>query len=190
MKLQMPMTGITNANDWKMQDTENELTPMEYWRQVQDHKLKPIYGADIAGTLFDPEVSQWNLSCVKSILVKAYGQGPAAEGVLLPSLCYGTKGSTFALHTEDMDMYSINYLHWGKPKRWNGVPPAYVRKVENLMADEYSSDFKKFSGSMRHKSVLINPETLRENGIPCGSRRLLWFHALSSHRLLATVLFL
>lgn len=159
----------TNANDWMDQIKEKELSPVEYWRQVRNHELKPLYGADVVGTLFDPDVSHWNLSCLRSILLNTYGQGPSTEGVLSPSLYFGEEGSTFGCHTEDMDLYSINFLHLGKPKRWVGVPSAFVRKVENLMEDEYQSNFKECSGTMKHKLVLINPETLREKGIPCGS---------------------
>lgn len=115
----------TDVAGWRMmrENGANEvLTTEVYWNKIGE--LNPVYGADVPGSLFDPEISQWNLSCLRSILLLAYGRGVAVEGVINPTLFFGSCGSTFALHTEDMDLYSINYHHWGAPKTWYGLPPS------------------------------------------------------------------
>ena len=62
-----------------------------------------------------------------------------------------------------MDLFSINYLHLGKPKFWYAVPPEYSSKFEELAKNLYPFPCEAL---MRHKFLILNPELLNENKIP------------------------
>ena len=65
------------------------------------------------------DVAQWNIGSLRTILDMVEREcGTIIEGVNTPYLYFGMWKTTFAWHTEDMDLYSINYLHFGEPKSW------------------------------------------------------------------------
>lgn len=74
--------------------------------------------------------------------------------------------TSFAWHTEDMDLYSINYLHFGAPKTWYAIPTAYGRKLEKLTDRLFADNFELCSAHLRHKMTIISPQVLRANQIP------------------------
>ena len=60
----------------------------------------------------------WNIDCLPSILDELTRCGVSIPGVNTAYLYFGMWKTSFAWHTEDMDLYSINYLHHGDPKAW------------------------------------------------------------------------
>ncbi|EPY86911.1 hypothetical protein CB1_000288004 [Camelus ferus] len=89
----------------------------KYWKNLTF--VAPIYGADINGSIYDEGVDEWNIARLNTILdVVEEECGISIEGVNTPYLYFGMWKTTFAWHTEDMDLYSINYLHFGEPKSW------------------------------------------------------------------------
>lgn len=87
-----------------------------YWKNVSFNQ--PLYGADLAGTLMDPGVKEWNINHLNTILDTVMDSGVSIPGVNTAYLYFGMWKTSFAWHTEDMDLYSINYLHFGAPKTW------------------------------------------------------------------------
>ncbi|XP_049634977.1 lysine-specific demethylase 4D [Suncus etruscus] len=129
----------------------------------------PVYGADISGSLFDGSSAQWDLGHLGTIQDLLEQEcGVVIEGVNTPYLYFGMWKTTFAWHTEDMDLYSINYLHLGAPKTWYAVPPEHGQRLERLARELFPGSARGCGAFLRHKVALMSPSVLRDHGIPVG----------------------
>lgn len=105
----------------------------KYWKNITF--VNPIYGADISGSIYDADQKYWNINKLGTILDHVNGDyGIKIEGVNTAYLYFGMWKTTFPWHTEDMDLYSINYVHFGAPKSWYAVPTEHGRRLERLAA--------------------------------------------------------
>ncbi|XP_037679976.1 lysine-specific demethylase 4B isoform X2 [Choloepus didactylus] len=137
----------------------------KYWKNLTF--VSPIYGADISGSLYDDDVAQWNIGNLRSILDMVEREcGTVIEGVNTPYLYFGMWKTTFAWHTEDMDLYSINYLHFGEPKSWYAIPPEHGKRLERLAIGFFPGSSQGCDAFLRHKMTLISPIILKKYGIP------------------------
>ncbi|KAI8331725.1 JmjC domain, hydroxylase-domain-containing protein [Chlamydoabsidia padenii] len=132
-----------------------------YWRNLTF--TQPMYGADMSGTLFDPSVKAWNVNKLDNVLNQI---GVTLPGVNTPYLYFGMWKSTFPWHVEDMDLYSINYLHFGAPKQWYAIPGSYNKKFESVMQTTFFQQSKACPEFLRHKTQIASPKFLANNGIP------------------------
>lgn len=136
-----------------------------YWDKMVDHA--GIYGADVCGTITDPDVEHWNINKLGTILDyvgKDYNM--SIDGVNTAYLYFGMWKTTFAWHTEDMDLYSINYLHCGAPKTWYSIPPSFGRKFEKLAASVFPKSAAVCRSFLRHKMTVMHPSWLSDYDIP------------------------
>ncbi|ROL41633.1 Lysine-specific demethylase 4A [Anabarilius grahami] len=137
----------------------------KFWKNLTFNP--PLYGADVSGTLYDPDVTEWNIGHLNTILDTVEREsGITIKGVNTPYLYFGMWKSTFAWHTEDMDLYSINYLHFGEPKSWYIVPPEHGKRLERLAKGFFPGSAQSCEAFLRHKMTLISPSILRKYGIP------------------------
>ena len=65
-----------------------------------------------------------------------------------------------------MDLYSINYLHFGKPKSWYVVAPQHAKRLERLAAGFFPGVARECAAFLRHKMTLISPRILKKYSIP------------------------
>lgn len=112
------------------------------------------------GSLFD-KGAYWNLAELPGILDEGLGK-ISINGINTPYFYFGSWRTTFAWHCEDIDLPSINYLHYGKPKFWYSVHPEDSHILEEVAQKFLPDNFNKCNECMRHKTVLINPYLLKK----------------------------
>ncbi|KAJ4857686.1 jmjC domain, hydroxylase domain-containing protein [Trichoderma breve] len=129
-----------------------------YWKTLT--YAQPLYGADLMGTLFDERTENWNLNKLPNLLDVL---GTKVPGVNTAYLYLGMWKATFAWHLEDVDLYSINYLHFGAPKQWYSISQADARRFETAMKSIWPADAKACDQFLRHKAFLISPQHLKQH---------------------------
>ncbi|KAH8391108.1 hypothetical protein KR215_007141 [Drosophila sulfurigaster] len=137
----------------------------KYWKNIT--YISPDYAADVKGSLSDEDLDVWNIGRLDTILnLVNTDYGIEIDGVNTAYLYFGMWKSSFAWHTEDMDLYSINYLHFGAPKTWYAIPPAHGRRLEKLANSLFNENHQECNAYLRHKMTMISPKVLRQHNIP------------------------
>lgn len=144
-------------------DSYEELEKLYWGENLDENKQAPIYGADVEQSITDPEVKYWNIKKLDSILTDVMEE--QIPGVNTPYLYFGMWKATFSWHVEDMDLYAVNYLHYGAPKTWYGIPPSEGHKLEQVARKLFPDMAKTCFNLMRHKAIMISPELLRAHGV-------------------------
>ena len=88
--------------------------------------------------------SAWAISAIKSALDKARNRARcllAKIGGLAGLLYFGMASTFFPMHTEDGDLFSVNYLHYGSPKVWFLVAKKDLLRVRDLIRAACQGNF-------------------------------------------------
>lgn len=145
--------------------TDNKDLDRLFWRSIFANPS--IYGADVPGTLYDDDCDRFNLTKLNTILDNIQDDyGVTIQGVNTTYLYFGMWKSSFSWHTEDMDLYSINYLHFGEPKSWYCIAPEHGKRFEGLAASFFPLSARTCRAFLRHKTTLISPQILKKYSIP------------------------
>lgn len=151
--------------DWDYKMDISDYTPERceeleriYWKTLT--YATPLYGADLMGTLFHEDTELWNLNKLPNLLDVL---GTKVPGVNTAYLYLGMWKATFAWHLEDVDLYSINYLHFGAPKQWYSISQADARRFEAAMKSIWPTEAKACDQFLRHKAFLISPSHLLQH---------------------------
>jgi hypothetical protein len=142
-------------NDQWTAERCNELED-KYWKSL--NFSNPMYAADMPGSLFDEDTKAWNVAKLPNLLDLL---GQPIPGVNTAYLYLGMWRATFAWHLEDVDLYSINYIHFGAPKQWYSVSQKDAPKFENAMKSIWGQDAKACNQFLRHKTYLVSPALLK-----------------------------
>lgn len=163
-----------------------ELVEREFWRIVSsiDEDVAVEYGADLHtmdhGSGFPTKSSlyllpgdleyadsSWNLNNLPLLEESVLGHINAdISGMKVPWMYVGMCFATFCWHNEDHWSYSINYLHWGEPKTWYGVPGSKAEAFENTMKSAAPELFQSQPDLLHQLVTIMNPNTLMNAGVP------------------------
>ncbi|KAH8827175.1 JmjC-domain-containing protein [Flagelloscypha sp. PMI_526] len=165
------MDSFDPHSDWLPTHTASEDYNLEFCKELERSYWRsngiakpPWYGADTQGSLFDDTVTSWNVANLHSTLSRLLPSSNGLPGVNTPYLYFGMWRATFAWHVEDMDLFSINYIHFGAPKFWYAMPQQRANSFEDIMRQTFStSPGTKCSQFLRHKSYLVSPSILDGN---------------------------
>ncbi|KAL0859382.1 hypothetical protein ABMA27_010573 [Loxostege sticticalis] len=158
----------------------------EFWRVVSsiDEDVTVEYGADLhsmdhgsgfptksSAHLYPGEQqyaeSSWNLNNLPVLEGSVLGHINAdISGMKVPWLYVGMCFATFCWHNEDHWSYSINYLHWGEPKTWYGVPSSKAEQFEAAMKAEAPELFQLQPDLLHQLVTIMNPNILMKAGVP------------------------
>ncbi|RAH78016.1 hypothetical protein BO86DRAFT_321728 [Aspergillus japonicus CBS 114.51] len=149
--------------DYRIHDSEEytaercEELETAYWKSLMFNN--PLYGADMPGSLFDDNITtSWNVARLPNLLDVL---GQKVPGVNTAYLYLGMWKATFAWHLEDVDLYSINYIHFGAPKQWYSISQEDAPRFEQAMKSIWQSDAKSCDQFLRHKTYLVSPSLLK-----------------------------
>uniref|UniRef100_A0A1B0AWY0 [histone H3]-trimethyl-L-lysine(4) demethylase n=1 Tax=Glossina palpalis gambiensis TaxID=67801 RepID=A0A1B0AWY0_9MUSC len=163
-----------------------DLVEREFWRIVSsiDEDVTVEYGADLhtmdhgsgfptKSSLYllpgDQEYaeSSWNLNNLPLLEDSILGHINAdISGMNAPWMYVGMCFAAFCWHNEDHWSYSINYLHWGEPKTWYGVPGSCAEQFEETMKQAAPELFASQPDLLHQLVTIMNPNILMNNGVP------------------------
>ncbi|XP_053574799.1 lysine-specific demethylase 5A isoform X2 [Bombina bombina] len=164
-----------------------ELVEKEFWRLVSSIEEDVIveYGADISSRDFgsgfpvldgwkklasdEEEYAHcgWNLNIMPVLDQSVLSHiNVDISGMKVPWLYVGMCFSSFCWHIEDHWSYSINYLHWGEPKTWYGVPSHAAEQLEDVMRELAPELFETQPDLLHQLVTIMNPNVLMEHGVP------------------------
>ncbi|XP_016954211.1 lysine-specific demethylase lid [Drosophila biarmipes] len=162
------------------------MVEREFWRIVSsiDEDVTVEYGADLhtmdhgsgfptKSSLYllpgDQEYaeSSWNLNNLPLLEDSILGHINAdISGMNAPWMYVGMCFAAFCWHNEDHWSYSINYLHWGEPKTWYGVPGSCAEQFEETMKQAAPELFSSQPDLLHQLVTIMNPNILMNNRVP------------------------
>jgi len=144
--------------------SKQPISPDSFWSGLSARTTR-VYGADFPMSLFGENDHLWQLNS----LTYLFDQFPhPMPGISTPFVYFGSAGSCFPMHTEDLDLPYVNFLHAGCPKVWYVVHRTSTHRLLSLAArlDQELIPPPIFCKNvLRHKDMLLTPALLSAEGI-------------------------
>ncbi|KAK1369157.1 hypothetical protein POM88_035249 [Heracleum sosnowskyi] len=149
-----------NSPDEQKKICEPSIEDIEgvYWRIIEQptDEVEVYYGADLETAEFGSGFPKMFYSLFDECDI---------SGILVPWLYVGMCFSSFCWHVEDHHLYSLNYLHWGDPKIWYGIPGTHASALEAAMRKHLPDLFDE-PGLLHELVTQLSPSVLKSEGVP------------------------
>ncbi|XP_024422303.1 lysine-specific demethylase 5D-like isoform X2 [Desmodus rotundus] len=172
MPVHMVPTELVEKEFWRLLGSIEEDVTVEYGADIHSKEFGSGFPVSSTKGNLSPEeeeyaTSGWNLNVMpvldQSVLCHINAD---ISGMKVPWLYVGMVFSAFCWHIEDHWSYSINYLHWGEPKTWYGVPSLAAEHLEEVMKKLTPELFDNQPDLLHQLVTLMNPNTLMSHGVP------------------------
>ena len=113
--------------------------------------------------------SPWNMNnypTSKHNILRDYAH---ISGLGAPWLYFGALFTWFSWHTEDLHLFSVNYLHMGAPKIWYSIPLDDADKFEEFVRKSAPNASSLDPNLLHNLKFFISPDILKDNGIKVSS---------------------
>jgi len=126
-----------------------------------------IYGNDVEGSLLEQDAGlaegSESIPLLPNSPLSCLGDG--FPGITDPFMYFGCMFSFFSWHTEDNDLFSINYMLFGEPKVWYSVPADAAEQFEAVLKDRFPALHDKFPDLQFRKCAMLSPKELLDAGV-------------------------
>nr|XP_026236077.1 lysine-specific demethylase 5D-like isoform X2 [Urocitellus parryii] len=172
MPVHMVPTEVVEKEFWRLVSSIEEDVTVEYGADIHSREFGSGFPVSSNKRNLSPEEEEyatcgWNLNVMpvldQSVLCHINAD---ISGMKVPWLYVGMVFSAFCWHIEDHWSYSINYLHWGEPKTWYGVPSLAAEHLEEVMKSLTPELFDSQPDLLHQLVTLMNPNTLMSHGVP------------------------
>ncbi|XP_050452025.1 lysine-specific demethylase 5A isoform X1 [Cataglyphis hispanica] len=171
MPVHMVPTSLVEKEFWRIVSSIDEDVTVEYGADLHTMDHGSGFPTKTSVNLFtcDQEYaeSSWNLNNLPVLHSSILGHINAdISGMKVPWMYVGMCFATFCWHNEDHWSYSINYLHWGEPKTWYGVPGSQAERFEQSMKSAAPELFHSQPDLLHQLVTIMNPNILTNEGVP------------------------
>ncbi|XP_012538541.2 lysine-specific demethylase lid isoform X1 [Monomorium pharaonis] len=171
MPVHMVPTSLVEKEFWRIVSSIDEDVTVEYGADLHTMDHGSGFPTKTSVNLFtcDQEYaeSSWNLNNLPVLRGSVLGHINAdISGMKVPWMYVGMCFATFCWHNEDHWSYSINYLHWGEPKTWYGVPGSQAERFEQSMKSAAPELFHSQPDLLHQLVTIMNPNILTSEGVP------------------------
>lgn len=130
------------------------------------------YGAAVDDSLFQFKAKDvWNTNHIMSALNQLchlHASSPAQvfhfKGITSPYIYYGLPGTSFAIHIEDMALWSCNFNTGPGVKLWYVVPPSHYQILKETLESVLGIDTCEHP--LQHKNIFVDPRFFQAHDIP------------------------